>query len=65
MKRGDFYEDDEPIADVVAAYETGVPATSRRPWWLGRYWATALLDTVYTLLHRLPSVRACPWCHED
>lgn len=64
MKRGDFHEEDEPVAKVAAAYDDGMPATSRRPWWLGRYWATALLDMTYTLLHRVPGVRRCPWCRE-
>lgn len=32
MERGDFYEDDEPVRDVVQAFESGVPfVTGRNP----------------------------------
>ncbi len=30
-RRGDFYEDDEPLADVVAAFEAGEPAVTAAP----------------------------------
>jgi hypothetical protein len=29
--RGEFYEDDEPVDDIVAAYESGDPGETRRP----------------------------------
>lgn len=40
MKRGDFYEDDEPVAEVAAAFEAGQPAVTAAPvrgwtYWLG------------------------------
>lgn len=30
-ERGDFYEDDEPVADVVRAFAEGRPAETRQP----------------------------------
>ena len=28
---GDFYEDDEPVADVLAAFDRGVKGVTQRP----------------------------------
>lgn len=33
MSDEDFYEDDEPVADVLAAFETGEKVETRAPMW--------------------------------
>lgn len=31
MRRGDFYEDDEPVSDVLKAFERGEQCVTSRP----------------------------------
>jgi hypothetical protein len=45
IQSGDFYEDDEPVADVEAAFDRGTPAVSRSvdewagaPCWFCPHW---------------------------
>lgn len=33
MSDDDFYEDDEPVADVLAAFDAGEKVETRRPTW--------------------------------
>lgn len=33
MSRDDFYEDDEPVGDVLAAFEAGEPTITARSAW--------------------------------
>ena len=55
MERGDFYEDDEPVDDVVAAFTAGEPVVTARPVETKRGWTSFLrlrsekdLDVTYT-----------------
>ncbi len=41
MKRGDFYEDDEPLADVQAAFAAGQQAVTAAPARGWAYWLAA------------------------
>jgi len=42
MERGDFYEDDEPLEDVVAAFNTGEPVETAHPAETKRGWTSFL-----------------------
>lgn len=44
MKRGDFYEDDEPLADVEAAFAAGQEAVTAAPVRGWTYWLDAGLQ---------------------
>lgn len=75
MKRGDFYEDDEPVADVVAAFTDGPHAVTAAPvrgwtYWLAPDMTLRELSTcgapvaVRALREDLEDVELCQGCGE-